>query len=121
MRKNTCLICKKPCQSNQIAKCLHCNLHAHRKYAKIGLNFGVKNYICTICHHKKGRSQKSPPLQNERHEHQNININISNSSDRNAETNRQNGLRDSPEVFDLDALNERIFSANQKKSSDWAH
>ena len=90
-------------------------MHAHRKCAKIGLNFGVKNYICTICHHKKGRSQKSPPLQNERHEHQNININISNSSDRNAETNRQNDLGDSPEVFDLDALNERIFSANQKK------
>ena len=114
MRKNTCLVRKKSCQSNQIVRCLMCKLLAHRNCAKIGFNFGVHNYTCSVCHQKKGRLQKSPPSGNESIEYQNAIPDIRDSNATSAKTNRQNDIGTLPGDFDLDALNARISSANQK-------
>lgn len=111
MRNNTCLVCKKPYQSNQKTKCSVCKLHAHRRCANIGLNFGVFNYTCVVCHQKMGQHQNSPPSHIEG-QSDNLNPNGSSGS---ADPTTQNELGTSAQshCLNLDTLNDKISVATQ--------
>ena len=105
-----CLVCKGCCIGSQKTNCSICKLPVHLKCVNVGLNYGIRNYICMSCHQKpKQRAETPPPSQNssDNDDSQNVSSAVSlNHTGQNCPDINDN-------CFDLDAINERIRTANE--------
>ena len=107
---NTCFLCKKTCQKNQKTKCSICKKSSHMKCARVGLNFGNRNYFCPACLEKNTSNSISPSSL-----YPNLNEDSEMHGDRTNEVGGQfvDDSRNQVNSFDLDALNDKIVTANQ--------
>ena len=52
-----CLVCKNLCQGKHYTNCSVCRALVHPKCVRLGLNYGIQNFICMSCHQKPSTNQ----------------------------------------------------------------